>query len=348
MFAFNFVDGDSAEATESNAPECADTLRAAREEYPSSADISTFEQWQTASVSVGSGSSTVELCKRTLPESDALALLQAEQDASTMTAGAQNPGGRSDVSSHEQLLACSDLVPNVYEGGFKLWECAYDLMQVMHDMAGSGELTFKGAAVLEAGCGAGLPGALAAKLGAAAVVMQDFNAAVLHAATMPTMQLSDLWEHVQDGRMRFVSGDWARIAAFLGGADAAAAAEAGGGSTSAAAEERSGGGVDIILSADTIYSLSAAPRLWQLVTEVLRPGGTAIFAAKSYYFGVGGSVSAFKALVAADARFECRSLRTFEDGSSNRRECFEVRRLLGGCSRAHTIEPVSRDLESRA
>ena len=84
--------------------------------------------------------------------------------------------------------------------------------------------------------------------------------------------------------------------------------------------------MDLILTSDTIYSTAAAARLWQLLREQLRPGGIALCAQKSYYFGVGGSVAAFKALIAADARFECRSLKVWEDGASNRRECFAVTR----------------------
>tara|TARA_B100000780_G_C20899725_1_gene358067 strand:- start:203 stop:508 length:306 start_codon:yes stop_codon:yes gene_type:complete len=43
----------------------------------------------------------------------------------------------------------------------------------------------------------------------------------------------------------------------------------------------------------------------------------ALIAAKSYYFGVGGSVADFCALVQADHRFACESVRTSEDWQSN-------------------------------
>ena len=65
----------------------------------------------------------------------------------------------------------SDLVAGKYEGGFKLWEGARDLTQVVcaqwhwgdagaHDMAGIQILPDKiqGRRVLELGCGHGLPG----------------------------------------------------------------------------------------------------------------------------------------------------------------------------------------------
>ena len=72
--------------------------------------------------------------------------------------------------------------------------------------------------------------------------------------------------------------------------------------------------------------------------DLLRAGGVALIAAKSYYFGVGGSVAAFKALVAADDRFECRTLRTWDDGASNRREVFEIKRR-GSAARRHWGAP---------
>ena len=63
--------------------------------------------------------------------------------------------------------------------------------------------------------------------------------------------------------------------------------------------------------------------------DQLAVGGVALIAAKSFYFGVGGSVSAFRALAAAECksgRFEWRSVRTFDDGASNRREVIAITR----------------------
>ena len=71
--------------------------------------------------------------------------------------------------------------------------------------------------------------------------------------------------------------------------------------------------------------------------------GVALIAAKSYYFGVGGSVADFCALVASDGRFACETVRTFEDGQSNRREVLRVRwseavEESAGSKRARTEE----------
>ena len=210
-------------------------------------------------------------------------------------------------------LDSSDLVKGVYEGGFKLWECARDMMVVMEELRLQGTLTVRGARVLEAGCGVGLPGALALQLGCAELVLQDYNAAVLCSMTMPTLRLNGLWERVLRGGVRFVSGDWADLGPLLG-------------PQGAVGEGGSPAGFDLILSAETIYSTEATPRLWRLLQQQLRhPTGTALIAAKSYYFGVGGSVADFCALVQADERFTCESVRTFEDGQSNRREVLMVR-----------------------
>ena len=212
------------------------------------------------------------------------------------------------VGGGNDALGSSDLVCGVYEGGFKLWECAHDLMVVVEELRLQKALAVRGARVLEAGCGAGLPGALALQLGCAELVLQDYNAAVLRWMTMPTLRLNGLWEHALRGEARFVSGDWAELGPLLG---------------SRAAD---GDGFDLILSADTIYSTAATPRLWRLIAQQLRhPTGTALIAAKSYYFGVGGSVADFCALVGQDGRFSCESVRTFEDGQSNRREVLQVR-----------------------
>ena len=226
-------------------------------------------------------------------------------------------------------LDSSDLVKGVYEGGFKLWECARDMMVVMEELRLQGTLAVRGARVLEAGCGVGLPGALALQLGCAELVLQDYNAAVLCWMTMPTLRLNGLWERVLRGGVRFVSGDWADLGPLLGPRGAVGDHEDGGAAEGAEEPRRAVGfvpGFDLILSAETIYSTEATPRLWRLIQQQLRyPTGIALIAAKSYYFGVGGSVADFCALVQADERFTCESVRTFEDGQSNRREVLQVR-----------------------
>ena len=221
----------------------------------------------------------------------------------------------------------ADVTPGVYEGGFKIWECALDLLEVMEARRAAGALTLHGARVLEAGCGAGLPGVLALRRGCASLVLQDFNSEVLRTTTMATLRRNGGWEAAERGAVRFVSGDWASVSAKLTDEHIARRREhrrrALEGDTAAAATDV---GFDLVLTSDTIYSPAATPALWSLIRAQLRPNGVALVAAKSYYFGVGGSTADFCALVAADARFVCEAIKVFEDGKSNRREVLEVRR----------------------
>lgn len=70
----------------------------------------------------------------------------------------------------------SDVVPGVYEGGAKVWECTQDLGDFL-TRCSEGEKNIvgglKGKSVLDLGCGAGILGILALKAGAL-VHFQDY------------------------------------------------------------------------------------------------------------------------------------------------------------------------------
>ncbi|GJP38943.1 hypothetical protein CLOM_g23350 [Closterium sp. NIES-68] len=85
------------------------------------------------------------------------------------------------------LGTTSDLVPGKYEGGFKLWEAAVDLMEALRQEMRDGTLSFRRKRVLELGCGHGLPGILACLKGAACAHFQDFNPEVLLNLTIPNV-----------------------------------------------------------------------------------------------------------------------------------------------------------------
>ena len=56
-----------------------------------------------------------------------------------------------------------------------------------------------------------------------------------------------------------------------------------------------------------------------------RTDGVALVAAQRYYFGVGGSTTAFLELVAADGELAGEVVREFDDGASNIRELLRIR-----------------------
>jgi len=330
MFAFNFsatssdesaADGlcasDPAPSASSDTP----SKPPAREHPPSEARAEA-DEWAVEDVAVEVGSSRYVLRKPVQPERLLQTLVSGDAAASTTD----------DLNS-------SDLVSGVYEGGFKLWECARDVMEVMEQRRLEGKLVLRGARVLEAGCGAGLPGALALRLGCAEVVLQDYNASVLRWMTMPMLRLNGLWESALRGDARFLSGDWAELAPLLDSRSAAADGKGADGDADDGGRRSGGSGFDLIITTETIYNSEATPRLWQLIKQQLRrPSGVCLVAAKSYYFGVGGSVAEFCALVRADGRFECETLRTFEDGASNRREVLQVTWRDGAATAAEQEE----------
>ena len=212
--------------------------------------------WPVEEVPVPGNSNVKPLRKRLLPEARLATLLEAE----ALPAGEQSPAASGDMSN-------SDLLRDVYEGGFKLWECARDLLQVISEDESRGELKLRGASVLEVGCGAGLPGMLTMQLGAAELLLQDFNPGVLRAVTMPALQLNSLWARAEAGDVRLLGGDWTRVSARL--SRETTSNSAGGSCLQALFPDSSSrpAGFDLILTADTIYSVEATPRLWNLIRE---------------------------------------------------------------------------------
>lgn len=80
-----------------------------------------------------------------------------------------------DIKSAEQND--SDVVPGVYEGGAKVWECTQDLGDYLTTLDSNGDAVideFVGKSVLDLGCGAGLLGILALKIGSSTVHFQDY------------------------------------------------------------------------------------------------------------------------------------------------------------------------------
>ncbi|KAA1476118.1 hypothetical protein DENSPDRAFT_784541 [Dentipellis sp. KUC8613] len=98
----------------------------------------------------------------------------------------------------------SDLVPWVYEGGLKTWECSIDLADYLDTLMGErGGEWVKGKAILELGCGTAVPSifllhrlfaALAADPSQSPkdthVHLQDYNRSVLELITLPNIILA--------------------------------------------------------------------------------------------------------------------------------------------------------------
>lgn len=271
----------------------------------------------------------VKLAKEHIPPSDPL-LSFLDAVAETVTIGTLPPlhflnetvfeKTAPEREDEEKILSRtaeqrSDLICGVYEGGLKVWECTYDLLELIEK---DGE-TFGGKSVLDLGCGAGLLGILALKRGAKEVHFQDYNSTVIDQLTLSNVVLNcqeddevdsdndeegkgkgggkvKATQEASDGsppqkkkaaelsqqplldKCRFFSGDWSTFLALVSKEDPAPK-------------------YDIILTSETIYNTAYYTVLHETLQELLAPDGLAYLATKSHYFGVGGGLHLFETFV---------------------------------------------------
>lgn len=229
----------------------------------------------------------------------------------------------------------SDLISGLYEGGLKVWECTYDLLELIE----KDRETFSGKAVLDLGCGAGLLGILALKRGARQIYFQDYNGTVIEQLTVPNVLLNlqeddevdsdidqkgkdegkiqvkedrkknekedgspplkksamDLSQHPLLKRCHFFSGDWRTFHPLVLKADSQPK-------------------FDIILTSETIYNTEYYPALHETLHKLLAPDGLVYLATKSHYFGVGGGLHLFETFVEQRGIFSLDHLWDGEDG----------------------------------
>ncbi|XP_072179368.1 histidine protein methyltransferase 1 homolog [Diadema setosum] len=183
----------------------------------------------------------------------------------------------------EALSDHSDLVPCVYEGGLKVWECSLDLVTFLEEES----IPLSNQFVLELGCGTGLPGIYAMKK-EARVHFQDYNEEVVELMTIPNVLLNSA-QGLPGNQCRFFAGDWSYVQDLL---------------------EKEAIQYDVILTSETIYNVDSQPRLYQTIKALLKSSGTVFIAAKTHYFGVGGGTRQFEEYVQGLQEFdiECRKV----------------------------------------
>ncbi|XP_062509984.1 histidine protein methyltransferase 1 homolog isoform X2 [Corticium candelabrum] len=173
------------------------------------------------------------------------------------------------------LNSRSDLVPYIYEGGLKIWECAIDLILFLHQC----KVDFENKSVLELGCGVGLPGIYTLTKGAV-VHFQDYNVEVIKHVTIPSVAMNT--SNGPDRHHKFYAGEWGSLPDLL---------------NPAKADSKK---FDFILTSETIYNPDSYPSLIHVVKQLLKRTGVAYLAAKSHYFGVGGSIDLFTEAIDKD------------------------------------------------
>ncbi|KFP36009.1 Histidine protein methyltransferase 1, partial [Chlamydotis macqueenii] len=196
------------------------------------------------------------------------------------------------VSSH------SDLIPGVYEGGLKIWECTFDLI----DYLSEAEVEFTNKTVLDLGCGAGLLGIVALRGKAGSVHFQDYNSTVIDEITLPNavancvkagsrvgsadsrktskppLKKPKKVECLPDAltRCRFFSGEWSEVSQLL------------------LSSNKPLSKYDIILTSETIYNPDYYSALHDTLAQLLDKNGRVYLASKVHYFGVGGGIYLFE------------------------------------------------------
>ncbi|XP_029926729.1 histidine protein methyltransferase 1 homolog [Myripristis murdjan] len=238
----------------------------------------------------------------------------------------------------------SDLISGVYEGGLKVWECTYDLLELIEK---DGE-TFGGKRVLDLGCGAGLLGILALRRGARQVHFQDYNSTVIEQLTLPNVLLNCHEDDVEseedeegkgkgkkhkDGVCKKTVTEKDKEKEEARDDDepppkkrALAPSQhtsltrcrffSGDWTTFLALvlKEDPAPKYDIVFTSETIYNTAYYPALHEVLHRLLAPDGLVYLATKSHYFGVGGGLHLFKNFVEQKGIFSINHLWDMEEG----------------------------------
>ncbi|RDB18695.1 Histidine protein methyltransferase 1 [Hypsizygus marmoreus] len=143
-----------------------------------------------------SSNQTITLARRDL--FDARFQLILEDDVKSE---GDEPRMLSTSTALEFIEAPSDLVPGVYEGGLKTWECSLDLVSYLDGLKFPVE-AIQGKRVLEIGCGTAVPSlyilcrlfsvpsSTAARTSETQLHFQDYNDSVLELVTFPNVLLT--------------------------------------------------------------------------------------------------------------------------------------------------------------
>lgn len=282
-------------------------------------------------ISLSSSREQVTFARRDLFD----ARFQLISDAEGPGDGAQPPSQTETGAPNSALAfldAPSDLVPGVYEGGLKTWECSLDLVNYLDGLSGASPSYFWGKRILEVGCGTGIPSMYVLHRlfsgGSSAgthIHLQDYNASVLELITLPNIILA--WymspssaeyratatdpaecppaDPTVPGELPLTPALKSAFTASLTKHNISLAFSAGPWE-SLTAHFRSGLGVehaahDIVLTSETIYRIDALPALIELLHQAQASASPAqpvcLIAAKVMYFGVGGGVSEFMSIL---------------------------------------------------
>ncbi|KAI9706201.1 MAG: hypothetical protein M1820_004962 [Bogoriella megaspora] len=259
--------------------------------------------YNTITISSPRSNRTLELPRREL--FDIRMQLMAEDD---------NPSTASTNPTIAGLDSTTDIETNIYEGGFKTWECSLDLATLLLDRGPRKDLDdlCRVDHVVELGCGTALPTlilfhhALQQSL-PLYFTLADYNASVLRLVTLPNILL--IWaKATSPSPISTPSGDLDLTPSLLTSFKTHLASQgiiltliSGAWSPSLVSRIPTSPSMSLlVLASETIYSPDSLDAFTETLVQILGKVkmGKAMLAAKRLYFGVGGSVDAFKSLAA--------------------------------------------------
>jgi len=211
-----------------------------------------------------------------------------------------------------------DIVKDDYEGGFKLWEGTYDLLNFLYN---NGEkINLNGKNVLEIGCGCGLIGIFCLKAYELnSLYFQDYNLEVLKFSTLPNIVKNGL--EAQIPRCKFIAGDWSETIdkIYNDTNDLVTKLHSDQGPSAAK--------FDAIFMSEVLYNPENYLKLATIINELLEKTGICIISSKLYYFGVNGSVDEFKDFLEINfPNLVTETLVEIDNKKSNKREIFAITR----------------------
>ncbi|KAI3637835.1 hypothetical protein MIR68_004484 [Amoeboaphelidium protococcarum] len=254
-----------------------------------------------------------------------------------------------DLARIIQQHSATDLVPNVYEGGCKTWECSIDLCLYLYEFFQSIDHNHHGTLtsplrVLEIGCGSALPSITCMQFGnqyVQSIDVQDYNKEVIEMVTMPNFLLNS--RQLNERRCEMAASNGGRVPAQQDmEIDTRTVSDVSDSSIDGIAlgfyagdweqlpdainscdnltESRK---YDLILGSEVMYCQENYHKLTRIMTQLLSKQGFALFSCKSQYFGCTGDLYSFKEYIQSQNQFHIETVFT-SPGPGLSREIIKV------------------------
>lgn len=228
------------------------------------------------------------------------------------------------------LQAKSDIIPAIYEGGVKTWECSLDLVLYLSQLWKQGPQNLRGKRVLEVSwlqlrahfCSLGadhhclqfIVYKIVNPLSCICRIMFApylFNQSLQNEDVLTLVSIPNVLANVMGDKECSFGGSERKYSeikvcpARL--SDLRIPVHFWSGDWSSLPDVTPAASIDILLGSELIYDPSSYVKIFAILRHALAPGGVCYLANKAYYFGCGGSTDAFRKFILnqSDGLFTC-------------------------------------------